>query len=64
MCSSKPPEPTAPPAPTPTRAIQQDARSETQDRVQKANRSSYASTIVAPPLGIDEEPVTVSKMGA
>lgn len=64
MCGSKPPEPVAPPAPTPTRDIQQDARSATQDRVQRASRSGYASTIVAPIGTPDDDTVTVSKMGA
>jgi hypothetical protein len=63
MCSSKPPEPTAPPAPTPTRDIQMDARSATQDRVQRASRSGYQSTMISP-IGGEESDVTKSTLGS
>jgi hypothetical protein len=50
MCGgSKPPEPQAPPAPTPMRDEQLDARSSTQQKARQAAASGYQSTLLTTP---------------
>lgn len=49
MCASKPPEPKAPPPPTPQRDVNMEARRDTSSAAQRAARSGFASTLKTDP---------------
>lgn len=65
MCGgSKPPEPQAPPAPTPVRDSKIDATAERQRAARRAAASGYQSTMLTGPGGLqDDAPTTSPTLG-